>query len=65
MIIPAVLKNRKDLYVDLSELGKNLGLLFQITDDLIDYGKGNCQAEVNRGELNFVKMFGVEAALEN
>lgn len=64
MIIPAVLRNRKDLYGDLSELGKNLGLLFQITDDLIDYDKGNAFDERTKNELNFVRMFGVETALE-
>lgn len=63
IIIPATLKNLSELFSDLNILGKNLGLLFQVTDDLIDYDS-KLKTESEKQELNFVEMFGVEKGLK-
>lgn len=58
--IPLILANKGELISDFSNLGRSIGLLFQITDDIIDYSK---RLEA-KDELNFVKIFGVKHALD-
>lgn len=59
-MIPIILDDRTELIADYSNFGKSLGLLFQITDDLIDYSTRCDEKE----ELNFVKLFGIKRTLE-
>ncbi len=58
--IPVALSDKPAAYDDFSLLGKKLGLLFQVTDDLLDYKGANF--EDNR-ELNVVEFCGVEKVL--
>ncbi len=58
--IPALLAERKDVITDFEVFGYNLGILFQITDDLIDYNDSN----FNENGLNYVELFGVKKALD-
>lgn len=58
--IPLLLSDKLKAYDDFSLLGKNLGLLFQITDDLLDYKEAIVDS---KRELNVVDFCGVEKAL--
>ncbi|MBP9839319.1 MAG: polyprenyl synthetase family protein [Proteobacteria bacterium] len=53
-------EQREVIIPKLSEFACNLGLLFQITDDIIDYNEQDKEAEDS--ELNYVKLLGREAA---
>lgn len=59
-MIPIILANKSELITDFSNLGRSIGLLFQITDDIIDYSKRSEE----KNELNFVKLFGVKRAID-
>ena len=67
VLVPSCLAG--NLYFDeLSAYGKNLGLLFQITDDILDYtsspevlGK-SVNKDENSKKLTFVTMYGLETA---
>lgn len=69
ILVPIVLSKRDDLYEDFSLFASDLGLLFQITDDLLDY-KAFCDSNVcnnsdnEDSELNFVSLFGLEKSLK-
>lgn len=58
--IPVALSDKPEAYDDLSVLGKNLGLLFQVTDDLLDYKDATLGSA---RELNVIEFLGVEKAL--
>jgi geranylgeranyl diphosphate synthase type II len=51
---------RKEVLPKLEEFGRQLGLLFQITDDLLDLQPTTLEA--SEGEMNYASHFGVEAA---
>ncbi len=69
VLVPSCLAN--NLYFDeLSLYGKNLGLLFQITDDILDYtsnpetlGK-SVNKDKNSNKLTFVSLYGIERACQ-
>lgn len=57
--IPVVLAGLGNLEEDFRDFGENLGLLFQITDDLIDYNQnGN-----DEKELNLIEVIGLNKTL--
>lgn len=62
LVVPCILSGNNILIDKLEELGKNLGLLFQLTDDIIDY-KDNLKS-LNKNELNFANMFGLDSAIK-
>lgn len=69
ILVPIILAKRDDLYEDFSTFSCDLGLLFQITDDLLDFNAlvdGNCSENADKKfeELNFVSLFGVEKSLK-
>lgn len=49
----------KNYFDDFAEFSDSFGLLFQITDDLIDYSENS---DIKNNELNFVSEFGIERA---
>lgn len=57
--IPALIADRSDVIADFEAFGSNLGILFQITDDLIDFKDSNAK----ENGLNYVELFGVKKAL--
>lgn len=66
-IIPSCFSNDKYL-IELKQYGENLGLLFQITDDILDYtstkeilGK-SVMKDKNSNKLTYVNLFGIESA---
>lgn len=58
--IPLALSDKK-INVDFIDFAENFGLLFQITDDIIDY---SLKSNKKNNELNFVSEFGIERALK-
>ncbi len=67
VLVPSCLSNNK-LFNELSIYGKNLGLLFQITDDILDFtssvetlGK-SINKDKNSNKLTFVTLYGLENA---
>ncbi len=56
--------------VNLKDYGENLGLLFQITDDILDFTSSNeelgktINKDQNSGKLTFVTLYGIEKAKE-
>ncbi|MFN3550910.1 MAG: polyprenyl synthetase family protein, partial [Endomicrobiia bacterium] len=56
LLIPGILKNlsNKKLKI-LQKIGENIGVLFQITDDLIDYTSGQ-----DKDKLSYPKIFSVK-----
>lgn len=69
VLVPSCLAN--NLYFDeLSVYGKNLGLLFQITDDILDFtsnpetlGK-SVNKDKNSNKLTFVTLYGIDEATQ-
>lgn len=57
--IPVVLAGLDDLEEDFCDFGENLGLLFQITDDLIDYNQNRNEVV----ELNLIEIIGLNKTL--
>lgn len=56
ILIPAIIKNVKGRKLEiLKNVGEKIGLLFQITDDLIDYSTGQ---DLNK--ICYPKVFGIE-----
>ena len=69
LVIPSLLKDKK-YYKELYTFGFNLGILFQITDDIIDV-EGTLEQigktpnkDANSDKLTSVKVFGLEGAKE-
>lgn len=67
VLVPSCLAGNK-LFTELSVYGKNLGLLFQITDDILDFtsnpetlGK-SVNKDKNSNKLTFVTLFGLNSA---
>lgn len=60
LTIPVLLSDKPKAYDDFSLLGKNLGLLFQVTDDLLDYKEA---IDDSKRELNVLEFCGVEKVL--
>lgn len=61
ILTPLIIAKRTDLIDDFTLLGEKLGLLFQITDDLIDF---NANFEVESTEPNIVTLFGLNKAIQ-
>ena len=68
-LIPSCLKNNES-FNELSVYGKNLGLLFQVTDDILDVtssveklGK-SINKDMNDNKLTFVSLYGLDGARE-
>ncbi len=68
-LIPSCLKNNES-FNELSVYGKNLGLLFQVTDDILDVtssveklGK-SINKDMNDNKLTFVSLYGLNGARE-
>lgn len=56
ILVPGIVKNLSNEKLKILEkIGKNIGLLFQITDDLIDYKSGQ-----DKNKLCYPKMFSIE-----
>lgn len=62
--IPVFLAEQSKILDDFSTFSDNLGLLFQITDDLIDYKDFSFEDANRCKELNFVSLFGAEKSLK-
>ncbi len=66
----ALISEREDLVPKISEYGKNIGLVFQIVDDILDYvgdkdliGKNIGSDKIN-DKSTFVSILGIEKSLE-
>ena len=70
-IAPAIIKEKNISVInDLSLIGSKIGLLFQITDDLLDY-KGNSKAvgkktrkDIKRGKATLINMIGHDKSIK-
>ena len=70
-IAPAIIKEKNISVInDLSLIGSKIGLLFQITDDLLDY-KGNSKSagkktrkDIKRGKATLINLIGYDKSIE-
>ncbi|MEG2538704.1 MAG: polyprenyl synthetase family protein [Clostridium sp.] len=68
-IVGALISNREDLVSKISEYGKNIGLVFQIVDDVLDYTSDSkslgkrALSDKENNKSTFVTLLGIEESL--